>query len=281
LFTGLIATLIVVFSVRFRRRTAAHAGSPIGDRTALEVAWTAVPLVLTLGFFVWGADLYFAQARAPEGAIDVYVVGKQWMWKFQHPDGKREINELHVPVGRPVRLTMASEDIIHSLSIPALRLKQDVLPRRYTMAWFEASRAGTYRLYCAEYCGTAHSAMIGRVILMEPREYEAWLSGGGGESLARSGERIAERLGCMSCHRPDTRDRGPSLDGLFGREVKLAGGETVIADELYVRESILNPGARIVAGYGATMPTYEGQLGEEDLLKLVAWLKSLAEEKGR
>jgi len=208
--------------------------------------------------------------------MEIYVVAKQWMWKLQHVDGQREINELHVPVDRDVKLIMTSQDVIHSFFVPAFRLKQDVLPGRYTTLWFHAIRPGTYHLFCAEYCGTQHSGMIGSIVVMNPVDYEAWLSGGGGEgSLASTGQKLFQQLGCGSCHRSDTQGRGPNLVGVFGKPVLLEDGRTVTADENYVRESILNPGAKIAAGFKNIMPSFQGVVNEEQLLSLVAYIKSL------
>jgi cytochrome c oxidase subunit 2 len=199
------------------------------------------------------------------------------MWKIQHSDGQREINELHVPVGRPVRLTMTSEDVIHDFFVPAFRMKQDVLPGRYTNAWFQATRPGRYHLFCSQYCGTKHSAMIGWIDVMEPVAYQAWLSGGaGGESLAAAGAKLFVQHACNTCHRPDSLARGPNLEGLFGKTVRLAGGRTVVADESYIRESIVNPNAKMVAGFQPLMPTFQGLISEEGLLQLVAYIKSLS-----
>jgi cytochrome c oxidase subunit 2 len=226
--------------------------------------------------FGWGSLLFLRNARTPPGSFEIYVVAKQWMWKIQHPEGLREINELHVPTGMPVRLVMTSEDVIHSFYVPAFRVKQDVLPGRYTSMWFQPTRAGKYHLFCAEYCGNQHSAMGGWVYVMEPAEYEKWLSGGStGESMATTGQGLFERLGCSSCHRSEGGGRGPSLEGLLGKKVQLDSGQAVVADESYIRESILNPRAKIVGGYQPLMPTFQGQVSEEQLLQLVAYLKSL------
>jgi cytochrome c oxidase subunit 2 len=208
--------------------------------------------------------------------VDVYVVGKRWMWKVQHLTGQREINELHVPVGVPIKLNLTSEDVIHSFYVPAFRMKKDAVPGRYNVAWFQASKPGRYHLFCAEYCGTQHSGMIGWIHAMEPAQFQAWLSGGAaGVSLAAAGEKLFDDLACVTCHRADTRARGPLLDGLYGRPVRLASGETVTADEGYLRESILTPSAKIVAGYQPVMPTYQGLVSEESLLQLIAYLQSL------
>ncbi|MGE5207334.1 MAG: cytochrome c oxidase subunit II [Chlamydiota bacterium] len=273
--TILIFILITLFALRYRHDRVEKA-TPILGSLALETTWSLVPFGIFLIFFVWGAVLYFQERTAPADSMDIYVVAKQWMWKLQHMDGQREINELHVPVDRDVKLIMTSQDVIHSFFVPAFRLKQDVLPGRYTTLWFRAIRPGTYHLFCAEYCGTQHSGMIGSIIVMNPADYQAWLSGGGGEgSLASSGQKLFQQLGCGSCHRSDTQGRGPNLVGVFGKPVQLEDGRTVTADENYVRESILNPGAKIVAGFKNIMPSFQGVVSEEQLLSLIAYVKSL------
>jgi cytochrome c oxidase subunit 2 len=226
--------------------------------------------------FFWGAVVYFKGRTPPGDSTEVYVVAKQWMWKLEHAEGQREINELHVPVGRDVKLIMTSQDVIHSFFVPAFRMKQDVLPGRYTMAWFRATKPGTYHLFCAEYCGTQHSGMIGDIVVQEPAQYEAWMSGGSTGPLAATGEKLFAELGCVTCHRTDTQGRGPNLQGVFGKPVKLEDGRMVTADENYVRESILNPGAKIVKGFKPVMPTFQGLVSEEQLNALVAYVKSLA-----
>src|SRR5579864_415992 len=273
--TIMIFILVTVFALRYRHDLVDKA-TPILGSTALETTWSLVPFGIFLIFFVWGAVLYFQERTPPRNAMEIYVVAKQWMWKLQHVDGQREINELHVPVDRDVKLIMTSQDVIHSFFVPAFRLKQDVLPGRYTTLWFHAIRPGTYHLFCAEYCGTQHSGMIGSIVVMNPVDYEAWLSGGGGEgSLASTGQKLFQQLGCGSCHRSDTQGRGPNLVGVFGKPVLLEDGRTVTADENYVRESILNPGAKIAAGYKNIMPSFQGVVNEEQLLSLVAYIKSL------
>jgi len=273
--TIMIFILVTVFALRYRHNLVDKA-TPILGSTALETTWSLVPFGIFLIFFVWGAVLYFQERTPPRNAMEIYVVAKQWMWKLQHVDGQREINELHVPVDRDVKLIMTSQDVIHSFFVPAFRLKQDVLPGRYTTLWFHAIRPGTYHLFCAEYCGTQHSGMIGSIVVMNPVDYEAWLSGGGGEgSLASTGQKLFQQLGCGSCHRSDTQGRGPNLVGVFGKPVLLEDGRTVTADENYVRESILNPGAKIAAGFKNIMPSFQGVVNEEQLLSLVAYIKSL------
>ncbi|HEV2115910.1 MAG TPA: cytochrome c oxidase subunit II [Terriglobales bacterium] len=273
--TIMIFILITLFALRYRHDLV-DKSTPILGSVALETTWSLVPFGIFLIFFVWGAVLYFHERTAPPDSMEIYVVAKQWMWKLQHMDGQREINELHVPVDRDVKLIMTSQDVIHSFFVPAFRLKQDVLPGRYTTLWFHAIRPGTYHLFCAEYCGTQHSGMIGSIIVMNPADYEAWLSGGGGEgSLASTGQKLFQQLGCGSCHRSDTQGRGPNLVGVFDKPVLLDDGRTVTADENYVRESILNPGAKIVAGFKNIMPSFQGVVNEEQLLSLIAYIKSL------
>jgi cytochrome c oxidase subunit 2 len=273
-FSLLIAFLVVVFAIRYRRRSEMERPAAIHGSLGLELVWTLIPFGLAMVMFFWGASVYVSLRRPPDDALNVFVVGKQWMWKLQHLEGRREINELHVPVRRAVKLIMTSEDVIHSFFVPAFRIKQDAIPGRYTTAWFEATKVGTYHLFCAEYCGTEHSGMIGHVIVMEPAEYEAWLSGtAGGGSMASKGATLFEQLGCITCHRGDVGARGPQLAGLFNRAVRLQNGETVIADETYLRESILNPQAKIVAGFQPIMPTFKGLVSEEGVMELIAYIK--------
>ena len=275
-FSALIAGLIVYFAAKFRRRAPDSVGAVIHGGMVLEITWSVVPLIITMGIFVWGASVFFAMSRPPDETLNIYVVGKQWMWKFQHLDGQREINELHVPVGRPVKMIMTSEDVIHDFFVPAFRVKADVIPGRYTSVWFEPTKAGRYHLFCAEYCGTRHSGMIGQVVVMDPSEYQTWLSGGAPEgSLASAGAKLFADLACNTCHRPDAQGRGPVLEGLFGNSVTLQSGETVTVDEAYVRESILTPSAKIAAGFQPIMPTFQGLVTEEQLLELIEYVKSL------
>ena len=275
-FSLLIAGLVIVYAVKYRRRAPTSIGTVIRGGTLLEITWIVIPSLITVVIFVWGASVFFAMARPPDETLNIYVVGKQWMWKFQHLDGQREINELHVPVGRAVKLIMTSEDVIHDVFVPAFRVKADVLPGRYTNIWFQATKPGHYHLFCAEYCGTRHSAMTGEVVVMEPAEFQTWLSGGAADgSLASGGQRLFSDLACNTCHRPDAQGRGPVLVGLFGKTVTTQSGETVTVDEAYVRESILQPGARVAAGYQPIMPTFQGLVSEEQLLQLVEYVKSL------
>jgi cytochrome c oxidase subunit 2 len=287
-----IAGLIVYFGLRYRHGRVPQAplhhdelelghASHSQGALVLEIAWTVIPLGLCMVMFVWGTRLFFTLARAPADSVQMYAIGKQWMWKFQHPEGRREINELHVPVGQNVQLMMNSEDVIHSLFVPAFRVKQDVVPGRYTSLWFRATQTGTFHLFCAEYCGTQHSGMIGHVTVMEPRDYEAWLAGGTERStltLAQAGEKLFTERACATCHLPTGQGRGPSLIGVAGAPVKLASGGTVVADETYLRESILMPATKLTAGFEPVMPTFQGQLSEEQVVALVAYIKSLSKQ---
>ena len=279
-FSLLIAGLIVFYAVKFHRRDPNAVGAAIHGGLMLEITWTVVPLLITMVIFVWGASVFFAMARPPDETLNIYVVGKQWMWKFQHLDGQREINELHVPVGRNIRLIATSEDVIHDVFVPAFRVKADVIPGRYVSLWFRPTKPGRYHLFCAEYCGTKHSGMTGEVIVMEPADYQSWLSGGvQGGSMADAGQKLFVDLACNTCHRPDAQGRGPVLDGLLGKTVTLQGGGKVVVDEAYLRESILNPSAKITDGYQPVMPTFQGLVSEEQLLQLIEYVKSLQAQK--
>jgi cytochrome c oxidase subunit 2 len=275
LVTLLIFVLIIVFALKYRQSRQLEA-THIEGSVALEATWSIVPAGIFVVFFAWGAVLYFQERTPPRGAMEIYVVAKQWMWKLQHIEGQREINQLHVPVNRDVKLIMTSQDVVHSFYVPAFRVKQDVIPGRYTTIWFHPTRPGSYHLFCAEFCGTQHSGMIGSIEVMAPADYETWLAGGGAEgSLASTGQKVFQELGCVTCHRADTQGRGPNLVGLFGKPVLLQDGRTLVADENYVRESILTPGAKITAGFNSIMPTFQGIVSEEQLLALVAYIKSL------
>ncbi|MGC1789006.1 MAG: cytochrome c oxidase subunit II, partial [Terriglobales bacterium] len=245
--------------------------------TVLELAWSIIPFFVMLTFFVWGAVIYFQERTPPANSTEVYVVAKQWMWKVEHMEGQREINELHVPTGQNVKLIMTSQDVIHSFFIPAFRIKQDVLPGRYTTLWFKATKPGRYHLFCAEYCGTMHSGMGGDIVVMEPQEYAQWMAGGASPPLQDTGKELFASLGCATCHRSDVQGRGPNLAGIYNKQVQLEDGRTVVADENYVRESILDPTAKIVNGFKPVMPTFQGIVSEEELNALVAYVKSLSQ----
>ena len=286
----LVTTLLVTFSIRFRaqpRRGPTNVADANLERNphgiALEVAWSIIPFVIFISAFAWGATLFVTMRRPPDNALQVFAVGKRWMWKTQHLEGKREINSLHVPVGQPVRVTLTSEDVIHSFFVPAFRVKQDAVPGRYTDLWFEAIRPGRYHLFCAEYCGSQHSRMIGEVVALEPAEYQSWLAGeaGAAVSMADAGRDLFTQLGCPTCHLPAAgAARGPDLVGLFGKTVHLTDGREIVVDESYVRNAILDPASQVVAGYQPIMPTYKGLVSEEGLLQLIAYIKSLQAAAG-
>jgi cytochrome c oxidase subunit 2 len=277
-FSALIFLLIFVFAIRYRRRSPSQRARATKATVALEVLWFGVPLSLSLVMFFWGAKLYLEGATSPPGAMEVDVVAKQWMWKIQHRSGSREINRLHVPLGRPVRLRLISEDVIHSFFVPAFRVKRDVLPGRYSYLNFTPTRLGTYHLFCAQYCGTNHSQMIGEVEVIEPARFQEWLAGGS-ESLSpkEAGAQLFQKLGCVECHGHTATQRGPDLAGLVGRTVHLRDGRTIVADAGYVRRSILDPTADVVEGYDPIMPTFKGQVNEEDVLHLLAYIEGLTE----
>lgn len=282
-FTVLVAAGVIYFTVKYRRGTKADRSNPLHTSMKLELTWSIGPFILGLAVFFWATAAYFSLYRMPtRETLDINVVAKQWMWKMQHPDGRREINHLHVPVGVPVKLTMTSQDVIHSFFVPAFRIKRDVLPGRITTAWFEATKPGTYHLFCAEYCGTEHSVMGGSIIVMEPQDYQTWLTTGNtsGETPQAAGERLFASFGCVTCHGAQSVVRAPKLENVFGSQVTLKTGEKVTADEQYLRESILNSMAKIVAGYDPIMPLYKNQISEEELLQLIAYIKSLATNEG-
>lgn len=278
-FTLLIAALILYFMTRYRRRHAEEVGATERAAMWLEVVWSVIPLIIMLSMFVWGTRVFFQLYRAPKDAVRYSAVGKQWMWKFQHPTGQREINTLHVPVGLPVRVDLQSEDVIHSFFVPAFRVKQDAVPGRVTSVWFEATKPGVYHLFCAEYCGGEHSKMIGSIIVQEPAEYENWLAGATpGQTMAASGAALFQSLACDTCHRAEAAGRiarGPNLEGIYGSQVRLADGRTIVADDEYIRESILHPMAKLVAGWEPLMPTFQGQVTEEQLAQLISYVRSL------
>jgi cytochrome c oxidase subunit II len=275
LMTALIFTAVIYFAARYRNRKGVPA-EQIEGSTPLELTWTIIPFFVFMVIFVWGAAVFFKGRTPPRDSTEVYVVAKQWMWKLEHAEGQREINELHVPVGRDVKLIMTSQDVIHSFFVPAFRMKQDVLPGRYTIAWFHATKPGTYHLFCSQYCGTQHSGMIGDIVVMEVAQYEAWMNGGTTGPLSATGEKVFAELGCVTCHRSDSSGRGPNLQGVFGKPVALEDGRTVTADENYIRECILDPGARRVKGFQPIMPTFQGIVSEDQVNALVAYVKSLS-----
>jgi cytochrome c oxidase subunit 2 len=271
----IVTALIVGFSVAYRKEKNPEA-TQIEGSTLLEATWTIIPLALFMVCFVWGALLYFRIYDPPTNAMNIYIVGKQWMWKAEHPGGQHEIDALHVPIDRPVQLTMISQDVFHSFSIPAFRVKREVIPGRYTTVWFTATKAGSYHLFCTQYCGTLHSQMIGTITAMTPEDYEAWLSGStSGNSLAQNGERLFASLGCNSCHSGNASARGPNLAEAYGSRVQLQSGSYAQVDDAFLRDSILNPTSHETAGYAPIMPTYQGQVSEEGLIDIVEYIKTL------
>jgi cytochrome c oxidase subunit 2 len=275
----LVFLVIFYLAVKYRRTPENQLAQDYEPPKALEITWIVVPAIIFMGIFVWGSWVYFELARVPDNALEIYATGKQWMWKFQHATGQREINTLHVPVNRAVRITMASEDVIHSLFFPYFRTKMDVLPNRYRTMWFQATKTGRYHIFCAEYCGTLHSGMVGWVEVMEPTAYQQWLAGGSEGSLASQGEKLFQKYACNTCHTNDSTGRGPALIGLYGNNVTLSDNSIVKADDNYIRESILNPRAKVVKGFSPIMPTFQGQVSEEDLLKLLSYVKSLGAQR--
>ena len=261
----------------FEQRDADEIGAHIEGSLPLELAWSIIPTLIAMVMFVWGAKLYYEMRRPPAESLQVYAVGKQWMWKFQHQGGQREINELHVPVGRPVKVLVTSEDVLHDLYFPSFRTKIDAIPGRYMPMWFTATKPGRYHIFCAEYCGTKHSGMIGTVIVMEPTQYQEWLAGGATEgTMAERGSKLFNDLACNTCHLDNGQGRGPSLKDLVGKAVEMTDGSTAVVDEGYLRESILNSQARVVKGFQPLMPTFQGLVSEEGLAALIEHIKSLS-----
>lgn len=274
-----ICIAVIYFFFKYRRRNPDEVGVPIHGNMRLEMTWIVLPFFLLMAMFGWGAVVYVNYRHMPPDALDIYVVGKQWMWKLQQPNGRREINELHVPVNRDIRLILASEDVIHDFFVPAFRVKMDAVPGHYNTMWFRPTRVGRYHFFCSQYCGTNHAVMGGWVVVMEPDEYAAWLAGttGSGDPVA-DGEKLYEQLACSTCHLPDGKGRGPSYLGLYGSKVRLADGTTIVADDAYIRESILQPTAKIVAGYQPVMPSFQGLVTEDQILALTAYIKSLKDQ---
>ena len=271
----LVGALVFGFSIRYRRERNPVATQVEGS-TLLEATWTIIPLALFLIVFVWGALLYFRIYTPPVNSMNVYIVGKQWMWKAEHPGGQHEINALHVPIGRPVQLTMISQDVFHSFSIPDFRVKREVIPGRYSTVWFQATTPGVYHLFCTQYCGTLHSGMVGQITALTPEDYQKWTQQStSGMSLAQNGERLFASLGCNACHNGTAAARGPSLAGVYGANLQQANGSQILVNDAYLRDSILNPSQHVTAGYAPIMPTYQGQVSEEGLIDLVEYIKTL------
>lgn len=271
----LVILLVVSFSLLYNKERHPKAVQIEGS-TLLEATWTIIPLGLFLIMFVWGALIYFRVYTPPANAMNIYVVGKQWMWKAEHPGGQHEIDALHVPVNRAVQLTLISQDVFHSFSVPAFRVKREAIPGRYTTVWFEATKTGTYHLFCTQYCGTNHSQMIGDVVVMTPEDFQKWLaSSTSGNSLAQNGERLFASLSCNACHNTTPEARGPSLANVYGSHLTLASGQQITVDEAYLRDAILNPSQHVTQGYAPIMPTYQGQISEEGVIALVEYIKNL------
>jgi cytochrome c oxidase subunit II len=271
----LVLALVFGFSLQYRREKNPVATQVEGS-TLLEATWTIIPLALFLVVFVWGGLLYFRIYNPPADSMNIYVVGKQWMWKAEHPGGQHEINSLHVPTGRPVQLTMISQDVFHSFSIPDFRVKREVIPGRYTTVWFNATEPGTYHIFCTQYCGTQHSGMIGEVTALAPDDYQKWLQEStSGMSLAQNGERLFASMGCNSCHSGNAAARGPNLAGVYGSRLTLNDGSQVLVNDAYLRDAILNPSQHVTAGFAPIMPTYQGQISEDGLIDLVEYIKNL------
>ncbi len=276
---GLIA-LLIFFAVRYRVQPGNELAKRVEPSLKIEATWSLIPLIIMLAIFFWSAHVYMRMAVPPSNSMNLFVVGKQWMWKIEHPSGRMEINEMHVPVGQPVRLTMISQDVIHSFFVPAFRVKQDVLPGRYSTLWFQATQPGTYHLFCTQYCGTQHAAMVGDVIAMSAADYVNWEHGSTSNmSPEAAGRKLFETLTCVTCHRNDSLARGPQLDGLWNKKVLLEGGKTVVATEDYIRESILDPSAKIVKGFSNIMPSFRGRVSEDELMQLIAYIRSLGVAK--
>jgi cytochrome c oxidase subunit II len=277
LFVGVLVSAMIIFAAfKYRRKSPSEVGDTVEGNMVLEVGWTVIPLMIMLVMFAWGAVVYVNFRVPPKGALDIYVIGKQWMWKIQQPNGRKEINELHVPLNQDVRLIMGSEDVIHNFYVPAFRVKMDVVPGRYNTMWFRPTKVGKYRIYCSQYCGTNHAVMVGWVTVQDPAEYAAWLSdSGGAANPVSAGEKLFSDLACNTCHLSNGTGRAPSLNGVFAAKILFADGTTATADEAYIRESILQPKAKIVAGYQPVMPTFQGLVTEEQIFNLTAYVKSL------
>jgi len=276
-FAVVVALAVIYFGIRYHKTHDGEIGARIEGSLPLELLWSVIPTIIAMVMFGWGASVFYHLRRPPAEAMHIYAVGKQWMWKFQHLEGQREINELHIPAGRPIKITISSEDVLHSLFFPAFRTKTDAIPGRYTELWFEAQTPGQYHIFCAEYCGTNHSGMIGTVTVLEPAQYQVWLQGGGVEgTLAQRGAKLFNDLACSTCHLDTGQGRGPSLKDIVGKRVDLQDGSSVMVDEAYLRESILNSQAKIVKGFQPLMPTFQGLVSEENLVALIEHVKSMS-----
>jgi cytochrome c oxidase subunit 2 len=277
---GLVFWLMLLYAIRYRHNSPVDRGALAEKSFRFEISWTVGTLVIFFGLFIWGSMIYVRLYRPPVNALKIYVVAKQWMWKIEHAGGQREINALHIPVDTPIELIMTSEDVIHDFFVPAFRVKRDVLPGQYETMWFRPDRIGTYHLFCSQFCGTDHSNMVGEVVVMSARGYAGWLTtSGGGQTLAAQGKTLFVRYGCAGCHLGGGTVRAPSLNGLYGSPVPLSDGTTVIADDRYIRDSIVQPKSQVVASYEPIMPSFANVIPEDDLVRLVAYIHSLAAEK--
>ena len=276
-FAVVVAIAVIYFGIRYHKTHDGEIGARIEGNLPLELLWSVIPTIIAMVMFGWGASVFYHLRRPPAEAMHIYAVGKQWMWKFQHLEGQREINELHIPAGRPIKITISSEDVLHGLFFPAFRTKMDAIPGRYTELWFDAQTPGQYHIFCTEYCGTNHAGMIGTVTVMEPANYQLWLQGGGMEgTLAQRGAKLFNDLACSTCHLDTGQGRGPSLKDIVGKTVDLQNGSSVTVDEAYLRESILNSQAKVVKGFQPLMPTFQGLISEENLVALIEHVKSLS-----
>jgi cytochrome c oxidase subunit 2 len=281
-FALVVVVLVLYFAVKYRDDTGLKVGAPITGSIPLEIGWSLIPFFVAMAIFVWATVVFFQIVRPPDQTLEIYATGKRWMWRFQHLDGQREINQLHVPVGRPIKITFTSEDVLHDLYIPVMRVKADAIPGRYSSIWFTPTKTGEFHIFCAEYCGTRHSGMTGTIYVMAQNDYQAWLTGGGlTGSMSARGEQLFQQLACNTCHVSDGSGRGPSLAGVFGSRVRLDNGQTVVVDESYLRESILTPQMKLVQGYGPLMPTFQGLINEDGLLSLIEYVKTLPATPGR
>jgi cytochrome c oxidase subunit 2 len=277
---ALVFGLMFVYVVRYRHNSPIKRSDIAAKTFRFEMSWTVATLVIFFGLFIWGSVIYVRLNKPPDDALKIYVVAKQWMWKAEHAGGQREINALHVPINTPIELIMTSQDVIHDFFVPAFRIKHDVLPGQYETMWFRTDRLGTYHLFCAQLCGTLHSGMIGEVVVMSAKDYADWLTTNGtGDTLADQGKTLFIRYGCAGCHLGRGTVRAPSLDGLYGSPVPLSDGSTIIADDRYIRDSILQPQSQVVASFEPVMPSFANVLSEDDLIRLVAYIHSLAAEK--
>ncbi len=274
-----VFAVIIAFCIRYRRGSPADRSHRPSESTqiAVEFAWIILPLLIFIGLFIWAGNVYFEMFSPPADGVAIYVIGKQWMWKIEHATGQREINQLHIPIDRNIVLTMTSQDVIHDFDVPAFRIKHDVLPGRYNTMWFKATKTGTYHLFCGQYCGDFHSLMVGDVIAMSPTDYAAWLQGHGegtSDTLAADGSRAFHALGCSGCHEGSQVVHAPSLNGLYDEPVPLQSGQVVRADDTFLRDMILQPAKNVPAGYQPIMPSYQGLVTEEQIVSLIAYIKS-------